>query len=171
MDPITLSINLTQWSSHTIRCNETAACSVLNQGQLRVRLFRDCGTVYLRVICLHAPRRYTCNVTKNYAQRLLCFCGLIEFVFIHYDCHSLCEASMNNMITDNIITWTHQGLWHRLWHNRNKIKHPNREHILWDILYVCRDHSGYGLSQWETTLHCNVVSHWQSPCTEWSLCL
>ena len=26
-----------------------------------------------------------------------------------------------------------------------------------------RQHSGYGLSQWETTLQCNVVSHWLSP--------
>ena len=28
------------------------------------------------------------------------------------------------------------------------------------------DHSGYGLNQWETTLHCNVVSHWLSPYPE-----
>ena len=27
--------------------------------------------------------------------------------------------------------------------------------------------SGYGLSQWETTLHCNVVSYWLSPYPEW----
>ena len=32
-------------------------------------------------------------------------------------------------------------------------------------------HSGYGLSQWEATLQCNVVSHWLSPCPEWSLWL
>ena len=32
-----------------------------------------------------------------------------------------------------------------------------------------RDHSEYELSQWETTLHCNVVSHWLSPFPEWSL--
>ena len=28
---------------------------------------------------------------------------------------------------------------------------------------------GYGLSQWETTLKCNVVSHWLSPYRGWSL--
>ena len=28
--------------------------------------------------------------------------------------------------------------------------------------------SRYGLIQWETTLHCNVVSHWRSPYPEWS---
>ena len=33
---------------------------------------------------------------------------------------------------------------------------------------ITRDHSGYGLSQWETTLQCKVVSHWLSPCPEWS---
>ena len=32
-----------------------------------------------------------------------------------------------------------------------------------------RDNSGYGLSQWGTTLHSNVVSHWLSPYPEWSL--
>ena len=32
-----------------------------------------------------------------------------------------------------------------------------------------RDHPGHGLAQWETTLQCNVVSHWLSPCTGWSL--
>ena len=33
---------------------------------------------------------------------------------------------------------------------------------------LCMDHSGYGLSQWETTLHCNVVSLWLSPYPEWT---
>ena len=32
-----------------------------------------------------------------------------------------------------------------------------------------RDQSVYGLSQWETTLQCNVVSHWLGPYTEWCL--
>ena len=31
------------------------------------------------------------------------------------------------------------------------------------------DHFGHGLSQWMTTLQCNVVFHWLSPCPEWSL--
>ena len=32
-----------------------------------------------------------------------------------------------------------------------------------------RDHSEYGLSQWEKTLHCSVVPRWLSPKPEWSL--
>ena len=38
-----------------------------------------------------------------------------------------------------------------------------------DACYWYRYHSGYGLSQWETTLQCNVVSHWLSQYPEWSL--
>ena len=33
----------------------------------------------------------------------------------------------------------------------------------------CRDHSGYGLSQWEEALQCKASSHWPSPWPEWSL--
>ena len=32
------------------------------------------------------------------------------------------------------------------------------------------DHSGYGLSQWKTTLHCSGVFHWLSTYPEWSFC-
>ena len=34
---------------------------------------------------------------------------------------------------------------------------------------VNRNHSWYGLSQWEMTLRSNIVSHWLSPYPEWSL--
>ena len=39
------------------------------------------------------------------------------------------------------------------------------------LLAVFRDHSGYGLSQWEMMLQCNMVSHYLSPYPEWSLCV
>ena len=42
-------------------------------------------------------------------------------------------------------------------------------HYLQYLMYLCRDHSGYGFSQGETTLQCNVVPHWLSPYPEWSL--
>ena len=43
-------------------------------------------------------------------------------------------------------------------------------HIQCHILHtVQNDHSRYELSQWETTLHCNVVSHWLGPYPQWSL--
>ena len=44
-----------------------------------------------------------------------------------------------------------------------RVGFPSRSKIL------ARDHSGYGLGQWETTLTCSTVSHWLSPYLEWSL--
>ena len=41
--------------------------------------------------------------------------------------------------------------------------------IAFNICY--RDHFVCALSQWETTLHCNVVSHWLGAYTKWSLIL
>ena len=40
--------------------------------------------------------------------------------------------------------------------------------ILFSLCY--RDHFVYARSKWETTLHCNVVSHWLGAYTKWSLC-
>ena len=34
---------------------------------------------------------------------------------------------------------------------------------------ICRDHFVHVPSQWEMTLHCNVVCHWQGAYTKWSL--
>ena len=49
-------------------------------------------------------------------------------------------------------------------------------HIFYDktpfitvIVLSSRDQYTYGISQWETTLQCNVVSHWLSPYPNWSL--
>ena len=39
----------------------------------------------------------------------------------------------------------------------------------WMNTCIRRDHSVYGLSQWETMLLCNAVSHWLNPYTERSL--
>ena len=36
-------------------------------------------------------------------------------------------------------------------------------------LLITRNHFVHAPSQWETTLHCNVVSHWLGTYTEWSL--
>ena len=36
-------------------------------------------------------------------------------------------------------------------------------------IYKCMDQSRYGPSQWETSLHCNDVSHWLDAYLDWSL--
>ena len=38
-----------------------------------------------------------------------------------------------------------------------------------NVEHRSRDHSGYGLSQWEKALHSNASSHWLNPYPEWSL--
>ena len=35
--------------------------------------------------------------------------------------------------------------------------------------HYSRDHSGYGIDQWETLLQCNGICHWLSAYPEWSL--
>ena len=37
------------------------------------------------------------------------------------------------------------------------------------LVLLTRDYSVHAPSQWETTLHCNVVSHWLGAYTNWSL--
>ena len=37
------------------------------------------------------------------------------------------------------------------------------------FIVLFRNHSGYGLSQWEKPLQCNIVSRWLSPYPEWSV--
>ena len=57
--------------------------------------------------------------------------------------------------------WTSSVIWRSNVHSSESITAVSRNLI--------RDHSGYGLSQWETMLQCNIVSHWLSPYPEWSL--
>ena len=46
---------------------------------------------------------------------------------------------------------------------------PDFDLLLCEWRGQCTVHSGYGLSQWETSLQCNVVSHWLSPYPECSV--
>ena len=46
----------------------------------------------------------------------------------------------------------------------------NGSHFVRVSMYTkWRDNSGYGLSQWEMMLQCNIISHWLSPFPECSL--
>ena len=71
---------------------------------------------------------------------------------------------------DYIISWimNRPEIWHAAkWR-------PNDEDWNTEVLLakmVCREygHFVYVPSQWETTLHCNVVSHWLSTYRKWSL--
>ena len=52
------------------------------------------------------------------------------------------------------IIWTSAGIAQAM----DERQHAPLYYVIWS-----RDHSGYGLCQWETTLLCNVVSHWLCP--------
>ena len=41
--------------------------------------------------------------------------------------------------------------------------------LLWNRFQTCRDHFVYAPSQWETALHCNMISYWLGAFTKWSL--
>ena len=63
----------------------------------------------------------------------------------------------------------------RLRHEVSRLFHSLHVHLKQQAVRAMqvdchRDHSVYGISQWERTLQCNVLSHWLSPYTEWSLC-
>ena len=44
------------------------------------------------------------------------------------------------------------------------------QYIIWTQFESFRDHFVNAPSQWKTTLHCNVVSHWSGAYTKWSMC-
>ena len=56
-------------------------------------------------------------------------------------------------------------------HPPSKFRQTNHTNHKTSQLKVIGDHSRYGSSQWETTLHCNVVSHWLSLYPGWPLAM
>ena len=55
---------------------------------------------------------------------------------------------------------------------RRQINPERFQYASWSIYVIdpteYRDHFVYAPSQWETTLHCNVASHWLGAYTKWS---
>ena len=65
----------------------------------------------------------------------------------------------------------HQQAWYWLVRTDNMYWCLNSAIKIWLTPYVTftRDHSGYGRSQLEMPLQCNIVSHWLNPYPDWSL--
>ena len=92
--------------------------------------------------------------------------------------HTLVNRNKNDPVT---MTWcqSHDNVWHVCragWekHNSIKIKCLMGVYVVFHITRVFRAHYkqrkvGYASSQWESTLHCNVVSHWLGAYTKWTL--
>ena len=71
---------------------------------------------------------------------------------------------LNPSHSDSIVR-THQNLFDCTFHHLATMKYCS--HFI--IFVMDSDHFVYAPSQWETTLHCNVVSHWLDTYTKWSL--
>ena len=68
-----------------------------------------------------------------------------------------------------LMTWLHKEPGHQqpwFWPNCFYTVTPLR---IMGLFAMNRDHFVYVLSQWETTLQCNVISHWLGTFTIWSL--
>ena len=110
---------------------------------------------------------------KTSRAQIMFFCYRHAKSSVIYKCPKIFKSSFDSTmfvvfhITIPLLSW--QIL---LWMHWQKLQQKN---YMASIPYVdetapeCRYHSVHGLSQWETTLQCNVVSHWLSRNTEWSL--
>ena len=124
-----------------------------------------------------------CMLPANDSRRCNVKTSLIGWVNTYTDScfwYSSCSLSIKtvnryNVYTDcsiiryNVTTSSYQIQCYNI---RDKLS--TNADIVWcqEMLSWCdetRDDSGYGLSQWETTFQCNVVSPWQSPYLELSL--
>ena len=74
----------------------------------------------------------------------------------------------------SFVSWTLLSLaWHRWNYPANhglSIRSQHTYSIVWHFFHAGRILFFNVLSQWETTLHCNVVSHWLGAYTQWFLC-
>ena len=92
--------------------------------------------------------------------------GGVHCVALHMaKAHGL--ISMSNRCRSEGVCYLGLSLLNK-WYNE-KICLSNHGIFLQQATNIFRGHSG--LSQWETTLQCNVVSHWLSPYPEWAIIL
>ena len=80
--------------------------------------------------------------------------------------HPLRIKWYQNKTTHNTDAWTLQGA--QTWNGTTTLM-DNKNPFVRNA-DVPSDHFVYAHSQWDTTLHCNVVSHWLDACTKWFLC-
>ena len=115
-------------------------------------------------------RYYSCCICCLFNRICTCFCCALFVVIMLSVLSGLMKSSTHSLqgwftgIGAIVLLPQYQGInpegygYRRCRPNRNKAqKNAKCVNNSWNILYQC---SGYGLSQWETTLQCNVVSHW-----------
>ena len=114
---------------------------------------------------------YSFQCISEYRHALVFKSVCIIYWFIAYQCLSVCLSIWNSFmisakalcililefISDLVCRFTWIWSWKILISGTRRC---SMNQVSLDV---------YGLSQWETTLHCNVVSHWMSSYPEWSL--
>ena len=102
------------------------------------------GTLSSIVQCYFGVKRYSCRHMKS------------DMILFDFDCT---YSDIHVVLYDNY-------LYKRCFIELSKLTNTTS----WTSWMVYdRDHFVYAPSQWETTLQCNVVSHWLGAYTKWSL--
>ena len=110
------------------------------------------GTCWLDETCTFYFLGCNSDVITNW---MVCFRWETFDSFMQHDVQELCRVVSNRSIELSLYCSTFS--WTTL------------TGIYWAYT-VIRDHFVYVLSQWETTLQCDIVSHWLGAPTKWSLC-
>ena len=91
----------------------------------------------------------------------------------HSGCSSCFRGNGLLLMCWVIVTWTLEYIlqWNSSWNTKISIQviHLKMSSVKWQLFCSSRDHFVYAPSQWQMTLHCNVVSHWLGAYTKWSL--
>ena len=100
-------------------------------------------------------------------------------LFIHIHLFNLMHWCLSCSICIKTISYCRQG-WHPLGGGYQAHfpyfiifiiffqTHQNTDYLL-NVIWQRQGSLSYGFSKGETTLQCNIISHWLSPCPTWSL--
>ena len=99
---------------------------------------------------------------KKWSESIL-LCGLYHMTLLPETTNNRVKYAANIALGPKNIVWSRYItlISSKVFTKETSYLTHKCEFKLWSLVYL-RDHSGHGLSQWETTLHCNVVSHWLS---------
>ena len=117
------------------------------------------GIYVTRILIATEKNKITYVLRMKNTIRLIKYCLLLSKGLKIKDGHQF----------DQIIVHSTQSTYMQ---NRTKISEWFHHRWFYPEFVICiTGYSGYGLCQWETTLQCNIVSHWQSPYPEWFFCM
>ena len=116
-------------------------------------------------------------VTSHYRTQQ--WSSLLMHICIYWPWHVLSFENRwtifqnGNHVTTPVSVKSSWRIWVKWWHKAT-MKQNKMEFLGCSVcvmLMLIMDHPGYGLSQWEALLHCNIILHWLSPYPEWFLLL